>query len=244
MLKSAKIKVAGRVVEINTIYRNTLWLCRDFFTDEEADFSITSTQEDIDSDRSVLRHENNDVLFQDGIVEYNVILRKISEELLDYNTLLIHGAAVAVDKEVYLFTAPSGTGKTTHVLKWLENCQNAFVVNGDKPFVVMDKKEEFPVVCGSPWAGKEKMYTNIMLPLKAIIIMERNEDNYIQQISFIEAFPDLYKQVYRPQNELKMKKTLDLLKHFNFKVSLWKFYFNNFKDDCFNVVYNALHYPT
>ena len=84
------------------------------------------------------------------------------------------------------------------------------------------------------------MYTNTMVPLKSIILMERAEDNHIEQISFAEAFPKLLQQVYRPEDEEKMRKTLRLMQRLNGPVSFWRFQCNNFKDDCFDVAYNAL----
>lgn len=96
------------------------------------------------------------------------------------------------------------------------------------------------MVCGSPWAGKENMYTNAMVPLKSIILIERSEYNYIEQISFTEAFPFLLQQVFRPDEEEKARKTIRLMQHLHPAVSFWRFKCNNFKDDCFDVAYNAL----
>lgn len=76
------------------------------------------------------------------------------------------------------------------------------------------------------------------MPLKAIILIERGEDNKIQKISFSDAFRFIMNQVYLPRDENKM--TLKLIQELSSKVSLWRFQCNNFKDDCFNVVYEAL----
>ena len=64
--------------------------------------------------------------------------------------------------------------------------------------------------------------------------------NHIKQVSFAQAFPFLLQQVYRPDNEEKMRKTLRLTRRLNPAVSFWRFQRDNFKDDCFNVAYNAL----
>ncbi len=58
----------------------------------------------------------------------------------------MHGAAVAVDDKCYIFTAPSGTDKTTHAMNWLRAVLEAYIVNGDKPFVDVNNK----LVYGSP----------------------------------------------------------------------------------------------
>ena len=79
-----------------------------------------------------------------------------------------------------------------------------------------------------------------MVPLKSIILMERAEENHIEQISFAQAFPTLLQQTYRPDDEEKMRKTLRLMQRLPPAVSFWRFQCNNFKDDCFDVAYNAL----
>ncbi|MDD7517902.1 hypothetical protein [Ruminococcus flavefaciens] len=38
----------------------------------------------------------------------------------DYDTVLFHGSVIAVDGHGFLFTAKSGTGKSTHTRLWRE----------------------------------------------------------------------------------------------------------------------------
>ena len=167
------------------------------------------------------------------------ILRKISEELINFDVFLMHGVALAIDGEAYLFTAPSRTGKSTHAELWVERCPEAFIINGDKPFIRVSEGQP-PLVCGSPWAGKENLFTNIMVPLKAIVLMERAEENHIMCIPFAKAFPTLLQQTYHPKDAAKMQKTLSLMQRLNPAVSFWHFQCNNYKNDCFDVAYRAL----
>ena len=171
-------------------------------------------------------------------VEPFLIHQWIAEAIVDYGAFLIHGAAVAVDGGAYLFCAPSGTGKTTHIRLWLEHLPEAFVVNGDKPFIKVE--ESGVMVCGSPWQGKENLGRNCMMPLKAIVFMERGDNNVIREASFSEVFPSLLGQSYRPQSADGMRKTLALLKALQGKVRFYRFTFDNIRDDCFSVAYDAL----
>ena len=125
-------------------------------------------------------------------------------------------------------------------MQWLDHLPGAFVVNGDKPFIKFQEDGVKPLVCGSPWGGKENLYTNTMVPLKSIILMEHAEGNHIKQIPFTEAFPILLQQTYRPDDTEKMRKTLRLMQRLNPTVSFWRFQCNNFKGDCFEVAYSAL----
>ncbi len=150
----------------------------------------------------------------------------------------MHGSVIAIDNEAYMFTAKSGTGKTTHIRKWLERVPEAFVVNGDKPLIIAGK--ETPQACGTPWCGKERMGTNAIVPLKAIVFMDRAEENAIRPITFKQAFPRLLEQTHRPEDPELMSKTLQLLASLNNRVKFYHFDFNNFKDDAFDVAYQAL----
>ena len=232
-LNTINVKIAGHVCELRSEYRFSSSLYQEFRVKELPEYYITLTDADIDF--SNLTHNP---IANPRIKESN-ILRKFSDALLDYDTLLMHGAVVAIDNKSYIFTAPSCTGKSTHIRLWLEYLPTAFVVNGDKPFINFNKDGTI-LACGSPWAGKENMYTNTMVPLNSIIFMERADKNYIKHIPFSEAFPFLLQQVYRPEDKEKMQKVLRLMQRLDSKVSFYHFQCNNFKDDCFHVAYKAL----
>ena len=227
-----RIKVAGLVVSLSADYPPAESLYSDFRTDAKADVEINLTDEDLDFEYVSSRGS--------VIVKGFRVLHKISEAFIEYDVLLGHGAVIAHNGWAYMFSAASGTGKTTHIYKWLDHLPDSFIVNGDKPFLKIFDDIHPPLACGSPWAGKENGYTNTMVPLKAIICMERAEDNIIRQISFSEAFPFVYQQTYRPNDEKKLRKTLKLLQRLSDTVEFYHFKCNNFKDDCFDVAYQAL----
>ena len=233
MLNTINIKIAGRIGKLCSKYRFSTKLYNDFRADEPSEFTITLEDMDIDFGNNI---NNNTARLR---IKTPCILKKFSDALLDYDIMLMHGAVVAVNNKSYLFTAPSRTGKSTHIGLWLDHLPDAFIVNGDKPFIRFNTDGTI-LACGSPWAGKENMYTNTMVPLKSIILMERAEDNHIEQISFSEAFPLLFQQVYRPVDVKKMRKTLRLLQKLDPTVSFYRFKCNNFKNDCFNAVYDVI----
>lgn len=235
------MRVANRVILVRCIYPGTYNMCMPYWATENAVPDI-----EINIDERLIRTEA-DRIGQTGrqrlnakTVEKLLVHKLISEELLSFDTLLIHGAVVALHGAAYMFTAKSGIGKTTHVQNWLESIAGAYVVNGDKPFIIVRKADELPLACGSPWAGKENMQTNTVVPLKAIILMERAEENHMERVSFTQAFPFLFQQVFHPESVVNMRKTLSLMQRMNTAVSFWRFQCNNFKDDCFKVTYEAL----
>ena len=124
--------------------------------------------------------------------------------------LRFHGSVVAVDGEGYLFTAKSGTGKSTHTRLWREVLgDRAVMVNDDKPFLCFS--ESGVLVCGSPWNGKHRLGANLTVPLKAVCILERGEENRIRSIAPKEALTMLVQQSNRPRAAQLMPKYLELL---------------------------------
>ena len=102
----------------------------------------------------------------------------------------MHGAVVAWKNQGYLFTAPSGTGKSTHLALWKKYLgDQAEVINGDKPILKVTEDEVW--VYGTPWAGKEQWQVNKKVALKGICFLERGEKNSIQKIDSFSA-PGLF----------------------------------------------------
>ncbi len=106
-----------------------------------------------------------------------------------HDTLLIHASVVRHSGMAYAFTAASGTGKSTQVSNWLNNIEGCDLVNDDNPIVrYLDGKS---VLYGSPWSGKTACYRNIIVPLGAIMKIERDTVNHVTPLSTLEAFGTL-----------------------------------------------------
>ena len=235
------MRVAQRNILVHCVYPGTYNMCRPYWAEENAvpDIEIHINEGMIRAEIERLRQTGGQRIGAKSL-EKQMVYRMISEALLSFDTLLMHGAVVALDGLAYMFTAKSGVGKTTHVQNWLECIGGAYVVNGDKPYIIIRESGDLPLACGSPWAGKENLQTNDIVPLKAIVLLERAEENYIERISFTKAFPSLIQQVYHPEDSEKMRKTLHLIKKLIPAVSFWRFECNNFKADCFDVAYRSL----
>lgn len=227
------VSLAGLIIELDTISTSACVFCREYLQDGTPDIKIKVTREDID------REYSRGIVFHNKVsAETTAVHRKIVEAVLEYNIFLMHGAVISIGDNAYMFSAPSGIGKTTHIKLWLNNVKNAIVVNGDKPFIKISQNKI--MACGSPWCGKEDMSTNIVRPLKSIVILERAEYNHIEEIGFAEAYPNILRQTYIPKDPQQARKTLSLLSSIYGKVRIFRFQCNNYKDDCFEVAYNAL----
>lgn len=209
------MEAAGIAVEVNAMFESTRTFCKEYICQKPAVFSVTIRQEDIAFEREKSAREDEVEgksvrNFTDAYLETIAVQRKITEQLFAYDILLFHGSVVAVDGQGYLFTAKSGTGKSTHTRFWRETLgDRAVMVNDDKPFLHM--AEQSVRVFGSPWNGKHGLGTKICVPLKAICILERGAENNIQRISGKEALFMLMQQSNRPMNMQRMPKYLELV---------------------------------
>lgn len=220
------MEAAGRTVAVNAIFDSTRTHCKNYICQKAPDFSVTVTPEDIAFERAKSIREDEVEgkpvrEFSDAYLETIAVQRKITEGLFTYNTLLFHGSVVAVDGVGYLFTAKSGTGKSTHTRFWREVFgERAVMVNDDKPFLQIT--EDGVYVYGSPWNGKHGLGSNICVPLKAICVLERGAENQIQKISAKDAVFILLQQSNRPMQPRLMPKYLDLVDALSAGVDLYR----------------------
>lgn len=210
-----QIRVAGRTAAVRCHFETSRRFCEKYLWDGEPDFSVEITQGDIDFEREKSAQEDMKTGREartpsDAYLEVIAIHRKVTGKLLDYGILLFHGSVVAVDGAAYLFTAKSGTGKSTHTRLWRALLgPRAVMVNDDKPFLSIEKDRV--LAHGSPWNGKHRLDTNIAVPLKAICILERGSDNVITPIRAGDALSTLFQQSSRPNTAAGMAQYMDLI---------------------------------
>ena len=191
------------------------------------DFAVQTRQADIAFERKKSAREDEKEgipirRFSDDYLETLAVYRKIAEQMPAYDTFLFHGSAIAVDGAAYIFTAKSGTGKSTHTRLWRELLgDRALMVNDDKPLIRVNP-DGTATVYGTPWDGKHRLSTNTAVPLKALCILERAAQNTIRQITAGEAYPMLLQQAYRPMDSMGLHKTLALIDRLAASVSLWR----------------------
>ena len=130
-------------------------------------------------------------------LEFLALCRAFCRAACTYDIFLLHAAVIEVEENGYAFFAPSGTGKSTHILLWRrllgERCD---IVNGDKPFVRYIDGTYYAY--GSPWCGKERWQRNVRVPLRALCRLTRGEKDSISTMSKEECAPYILSQVYLP----------------------------------------------
>ena len=221
-----KYKIADKIIEVTSIYEKVHEYCKGYEYEGISDFSVCITQADIDFEaekelKSAEIEKREPIRSTDDYREELAVYRKIAEKMPDYDTVLFHGSVIAVNGEGFLFTAKSGTGKSTHTRLWREYLgEKAVMVNDDKPLLKIT--DSGVIAYGTPYNGKHRLGCNMSVPLKAICILTRGVQNSIKSISKTEAYTMLLQQVYRPQDILQMTKTLKLVDIMAENVGLYK----------------------
>ena len=199
------LNIAGVTVGVDNRYPLLEWNCEEHRSAEEPLFTVSAADSEVQAE-----YDRLEGAFSLAACESNCLYRQVSLGMLDYDAFLLHAAVVAVDGEGYAFTAPGGTGKSTHARYWMQEFgDRAVMVNGDKPILRLIEDRFY--VCGSPWRGKERLGNADMVPLKAFCLLERGVTNEIVPVKPEAALDKIFQQVLLPQTPELVIKQLDLL---------------------------------
>lgn len=198
-----KIEIAEIKIQVNNKYDLLPKIAKDYFTDGEAEFSVSVSDEEIEKEREGLSGD-----FTSGELESFAIYRKIADKLSDYSAFVFHGAVIVMDGEAFVFTAKSGTGKTTHVNLWQKKFgKKVKILNGDKPVIRIVGGIAY--VSGTPWRGKEGYGEPGFYRLCGVAVLERAKENSAEPITQDEALVSFVSQAYIPKtNATSARKTL------------------------------------
>ena len=115
--------------------------------------------------------------------------------ILFHQGLVLHSSAIKYCDKAILFTAPSGTGKSTMAHLWVKH-KNAVILNGDSPAIRM--MGDRPIVFGTPWSGSKPEFVNDSAPLKAIVVLEQAPENRIRKLDAYEYVTRVLPRVFLP----------------------------------------------
>ncbi len=237
------IRMAELNIGVECLCEETLGFLSDYAVPCAApDFSVAVNKADIkdEEERCKLQYAREGLPYPNltpALLERTAVYRKIAKELPRFGAFVFHGSAVAVKEKAVVFTAPSGTGKTTHTRLWLKNVPESFVVNGDKPILRLVGGRVF--ICGTPWMGKENLGKNAVVPLAGICVLTRGSKNTIEPVPFLKVMPLLIGQTYRPPEQEAMNLTLKYLETVAEKTPLYLLTCNT-EDEAAAVSYNAM----
>ena len=174
--------------------------------------------------------------------EYVLSCSYACDELMKHGRMVFHGASFLWRERAWLFSAPSGTGKTTQLRLWKKLFPGEMeIMNGDKPILEVTEENEV-IVHPSPWKGKENYgRDDLTAPLGGIILLRQAKENRIRRMAPAEAARKLFGRVYSTFNtEEEVRNAGRLLERIlTANVQVW--YLENRGDDASaRLTYDAL----
>ena len=207
-------RVADLIVEMDTFGR-TLKQAEPYLIPEEkeSDIRIFSVWDDLREIQPQLSDDDCEYLTTGASFYY---------QLANFDGLLLHSSAVIMDGKAYLFSAPCGTGKSTHTSLWIKAFgeDRVQLLNDDKPALrCIDGKW---YAYGTPWSGKYDKNVNARAPLAGLCVLRRGEVNKIEPYGGFSAVHALLEQTTRLKTPDYMEKMLELLDKLITAVPVWR----------------------
>lgn len=211
-------KFADIVFNITLLDDKVYNFFKGYETDEEAECDINVTKEMVDNAESFGSVPMRQIL---------LVLKYVSAYLLENkNGILFHSSAIEVGGKGVLFTALSGTGKSTQARHWVEAFgEEVSYVNDDKPFARLEGDKFF--VYGSPWNGKHHLSNNKKVQIDTVCFLKRGEVDRVEPISPDEAVKLLFQQTVVPDDVTQKLKLFAILDKLLRNVKLYTIYCTN-----------------
>lgn len=200
--------IAGLKIEMEVGYpmlseRSEKYRC-DF--DGDCDMSIIPTAEQIDL------FKKDHPRLSDDAVEYLVTGALFYYRLLNFGGFMLHSSCIAYNGKAYIFTADSGTGKSTHTSLWQKYVSDVVMINDDKPAVKLIDGQFYAI--GTPWSGKTAQNTDTAVPVGGVVLLNRGKVNTIRSATAAESIPFILRQTIFPSKPETSDLLIDLLDKF------------------------------
>lgn len=130
--------------------------------------------------------------------------------LPQYQGMMLHASAVAVEGGAYLFSAACGIGKSTHTKLWKQMLgDRAVILNDDKPTLRLQDHTWYAY--GTPWCGKDGINENMRAELAGICFLKQAAENRIRRLSPQEALFHLLEQTMHGLHRTAVDRILSFL---------------------------------
>lgn len=210
-------KIAGLTVKMDSFGRTVTQAEPYRCAPAEEDIVISSRAEQLREKQPHLSLEDCEYLSTGG---------SFYRQLLKFDGMMLHASAVVMDGYAYLFSAPCGTGKSTHTSLWRKvfGDDRAKILNDDKPALRLIDGKWY--ACGTPWSGKTDQNINMMVPVAGICFLRRGEKNTIEPFSGKEAIHAVMEQTARSASPQFCMMLLGLLDRLLQDVPVWQMHCN------------------
>lgn len=136
------------------------------------------------------------------------------------DSMILHCAYIKYQGKAILFSAPSETGKTTQANLWARY-RDSETVNGDR--ALLRKIGDKWTACGWPVCGTSEICNLEDIPIYAVVILRQGKKNYVERLSPMQAFVQLYSQITVNQwNRAFVQKAVEMIEDFVAHVPVWQ----------------------
>lgn len=227
-------KIADLYIGIKTRFDFTKEYINEYkVEDKEPLFTVAITDEQLEFEKNISPEEVPEPYY-----ELTAILRAICNTILErYNGFFFHCSCFEFEGNAYIFTAKSGTGKSTHTRLWRKVFgDKVTMINDDKPIIRLLNDKFF--VFGTPWNGKHSISNNIKAPIKAVFYLHQAKENKVEKCEPIDAISKILSQTILPDSKTTMNTLLDMTEKFVTDIPVFDLYCN-ISEDAVNTAYNA-----
>lgn len=110
--------------------------------------------------------------------------------------IAVHSASILYGGKAWLFSGPSGMGKSTHTKLWHEVVKTPYL-NGDLNLIGKDK-DGTVTVYGIPWCGTSGIYTTQSYPLGGIVLLGRSDEDRLNGLTAYEKIIRVMQRMISP----------------------------------------------
>lgn len=144
----------------------------------------------------------------------------LEKYLLKSKALILHSSFISWNQTGIVFTAPSGTGKSTQAALW-QKYENATIINGDRSILYLDEETSGVNVGGLPFCGSSNINLNQKYLLKAIVFLAQANHNKATYVDEAYAAQRLFKEIsINKWNIQAIDESLNLIQQIIKKVKL------------------------
>lgn len=169
--------------------------------------------------------KNHNIQVKKGEYRNNIGVKTVLNSLgmehliLEKQGVILHTSFIEYKGKAILFTAPSGTGKSTQADLWRKH-RNAEIVNGDRAVIRLIDGKAY--ACGIPFAGSSTYCKNRTLPLEAIVYLGQAPETTIEKLQGIQGFKKIWEGcTVNTWNQEDVAKALDIVQEITAKIPVY-----------------------
>lgn len=161
---------------------------------------------------------NSDILSYFGMEKY----------LVNEKAIILHSSFIVHNGEAILFTAPSGTGKSTQAELWRKYA-HASIINGDRSVLMVEDGTVYAY--GLPFCGTSEIDKNMFTKVKAIVYLQQWSKNNAIKISKKESIKKIISETTKNLwNQENIDKVVEVVENIAENIEMYEYHCTKYED--------------